>query len=312
MIATVTVNPSLDEWVMLRRFRAGELNRATGFQRYPGGKGINVSRVVRMLGGSTMAFALAGGDDGAILKKLLHGLAVPYTCVETSGATRNNYKMVTERPRVVTEVNTPGVRVSLSRLRRLERMVLRARPRPRCVALCGSLPPGVAPATYSRWIRALRRRHILTVLDTSGEALRVGLAAQPWLVKPNRHEAEALVGRRLTSRRALVTALQELLGRGAQHVVLSLGSHGALLASAEPRGVWLASPPRVKVDSAVGAGDSLVGGFLVGWVRGRSLLEAFRLGVACGTACALTPGTELCRRRDVYRILPDVAVRQLV
>ena len=311
MIATVTLNPSLDEWMRLPALRLGALNRAAGFARYPGGKGINVSRVIRELGGHTVAYGVAGGEDGMILRAIVNRLSIPHEFIEVEGSTRNNYKILTERPRALTEINMAGPRVPPAILRKLERRLFGRSPAPRCVALSGSLPPGVPTTIYGRWIRLLRRRRIPTVLDASGDALARGLVARPWLIKPNRQEAEELLRTRLTRSAQLVTAAQHLLRYGPAMVVLSLGREGALLASAVPREVWRAHPPSVKVDSAVGAGDSLVGGFLVGWAQGASAPEAFRLGVACGTAAAMTPGTELCHRADVYRILRRVRVHRL-
>jgi 6-phosphofructokinase 2 len=191
------------------------------------------------------------------------------------------------------------------------RRLLACRPRPQAIALCGSLPPGVPASIYAQWIRALRPLRIPAVLDASGTALQRGLAARPWMIKPNRQEAEELLGRRLTTIRMVVRAVTELLARGAACVVLSLGPEGAVLAAATPRGVWLARPPRVRVRSAVGAGDSLVGGFLVGWIARHSLVETFRLGVACGAASVMTDGTELCHRQDVQRLISRVTIRQL-
>ena len=311
MIATVTLNPSLDEWVDLPTLRLGELNRSSGFIRYPGGKGINVSRVVRELGGRTHAVALAGGEDGAILRTALQRLSIPHEFVTISGSTRNNYKIRTERPRALTEINTAGPRVSSTAVRRLEHRLLTRRPRPRCVVLSGSLPPGASPSLYARWIRALRREGIPTVLDASGEPLRQGVRARPWLVKPNRQEAEELLRTRLTHLRHAVAAVQALLRLGPAIVILSMGRDGALMGCRSPSGIWLAHPPVVRVSSAVGAGDSLVGGFLVGWLRGAGFLEALRLGVACGAASAMTPGTELCHRADVRRVLPRVTIRRV-
>ena len=311
MIATVTLNPSLDEWVELPSLRLGALNRASGFARYPGGKGINVSRVIRELGGRTVAFALAGGEDGLILRELLNRLAIPHDFVTIAGSTRNNYKIRTAHPRALTELNTAGPAVPRQALRRLFQRVAARRPRPQCVAFCGSLPPGAPPRIYETWIRALHRRGIPAVLDASGQALHDGLAAHPWLIKPNRQEAEELLGRRLKRRHQLVEAARHLSQRRAELVILSLGKEGALLAGAALGGVWQARPPVVRVDSAVGAGDSLVGGFLMGWTQGRSVLESFRLGVACGAATAMTPGTELCHRTDVRRLLARVTIRKV-
>lgn len=310
MIATVTLNPSLDEWVRLKTLKLGELNRASHMVRYPGGKGINVSRVVRELGGQTVAYALAGGDDGEWLHRLLNHVRIRHAFVRVDGSTRNNYKIQTATHHV-TEINTAGPAVTSASVQQLLRRLLRRRPVPRYAALCGSLPPGASPLTYHRWIRALRHRGIFTALDTSSAALRHGLTAHPWLVKPNRQEAETVLGNRLTGRRALLAAMRELLSRGPTLVILSLAREGALLASAASREVWWAQPPAITTNSAVGAGDSLVGGFLYGAMKRLPLLAAFQLGVACGTAAAMTPGTELCHHGDVKRLVPRVRIRRL-
>jgi 1-phosphofructokinase family hexose kinase len=311
MIATVTLNPSLDEWIELDALRSGQLNRSRRFARYPGGKGINVSRVVHELGGRTHALALAGGEDGAILEKLLARMAIPRTFVAVGGTTRNNYKILTAQPPALTEINTPGPRVALADLARLMRRLLRLRPAPRCAVFSGSLPPGAPASIYRRWIAALRRRGMPSVLDASGEALRQGCAARPWLIKPNRQEAEELLGARIGTSREAIRAARRLLALGPSAAILSLGREGAVLAAADPPGVWVAQPPRVRTVSAVGAGDSLVGGVVTGWAQGRPLPEAFRLGVASGTASAMTPGTELCHRAAVARLAPRVWVQRV-
>ena len=315
MIATVTLNPSLDEWMQLDSLQPGRLNRAHDFARYPGGKGINVSRVVHALGGSTVAFGLAGGEDGLILRELLNRLAIRHAFVEVAGSTRNNYKIAVRRPRAVTEINTDGPRVSAAVLRALQRRLLRWSPRPVCVALSGSLPPGAPAATYRRWITMCRRRRIPVALDASGEALRHGLAARPWLIKPNQAEAETLAGRSLATPRRRVEAVREFVRRGATIVILSVGRDGALLGirDAEAPGgasVWRGHAPVSRVDSSVGAGDSMVGGFLSSWARTHDALKAFGMSLACGTATAMTPGTELCHRRDVLRVLRRVVIRR--
>jgi 6-phosphofructokinase 2 len=309
MIATVTLNPSLDEWIELPRLRLGRLNRAEGFARYPGGKGINVSRVVRELGGRTRAFALAGGEDGHLLRLFMRRLDIPHTFIPLAGSTRNNYKIITRLPRAVTELNTAGPRAPASALRALERRLAAARPS--CVALSGSLPPGAPAGIYASWIRRLAAARVPVALDSSGAAFKRGLAARPWMIKPNRQEAEELLGRRLRNLAACVDAVRALLRRGVPVVILSLGADGALMGSGAKGEVWLARAPRVRVRAAVGAGDSLVGGFLTEWQRSRSLPEAFRAGVASGTAAVMTPGTELCRREDVRRITRRVVIKRV-
>lgn len=311
MIATVTLNPSLDEWMELPTLQSGRLNRATGFVRYPGGKGINVSRVVHELGGPTVAFALAGGKDGMMLRELMNSLQIPHEFETVDGPTRNNYKIRTTTPRALTEINTAGPRVTSANLRAFERRLFGHAPEPKCMAFSGSLPPGVPSAIYARWIRRLHRARIPAVLDASGAALRAGLQARPWLMKPNREEAQEALGRRLQTTRRVIDAAQEFVRRGCQIVMLSLGKDGALLAAASLDSVWHARSPAVKAVSAVGAGDSLIGGFLVGWYKRWPLLDAFRVGVACGTATVLSPGTELCHQADVRRLMPRVTITRV-
>ena len=301
MILTVTLNPSLDEWAWLPRLRVGALNRAARAARYPGGKGINVSRVAHELGYPTVALALAGGDDGEILSRLLSQQHIAHQFVTVPGSTRNNYQIQTETPPILTQVNTPGPRVSAAVLARLSLRLATLAASAQAVVFSGSLPPGAPPSTYRRLIARLNRR-VLTVLDASGPALRDGLRARPWLIKPNRQEAEELLGYRLRRARDVLRGAQALCERGAQHAIISLGGAGAVLASAKTRQVWRAQAPAVRVQSAVGAGDALVAGFVVGWLRTRSLEEAFRLGMACGSATVLTPGTELCHQSAVERL----------
>lgn len=311
-IVTVTLNPSLDEWIQLPAIRLGQLNRAASFLRYPGGKGLNVSRVLQELGGRTLAFGLAGGEDGEILRQLMSRLRLAWTFVPVAGSTRNNYKILTASPSTLTEINTAGPRIRRAEWEALFTRIRRAAVRCDGVVLSGSLPPGAPQTLYGRWIRALHRLNVPTILDTSGKALAHGIRARPWLVKPNREETEALIGHRLMHRYHVVEAAQHVLQRGATLAILSLGGDGAVLAAQHPRGVWWARPPRVRVVSAVGAGDSLVGGFLFAWTRRYGLLESFRWGVAAGTAAVMTPGTALCRQADVVRLQRRIVIDRLV
>lgn len=308
-IATVTLNPSLDEWIHLPSIKVGALNRASGFARYVGGKGINVSRVIRELKGNTQAFGFAGGDDGLMLREFLNDLKIPHHFVEIQGSTRNNYKIHTDSPRALTEINTAGPKVNRQDLRLLEQHWCTRRFS--CVVFSGSLPPGVPDTAYREWISRIQERGIRTVLDASGKALKEGIKAKPWLIKPNRQEAEELLGLSIGTLGQAADAAVLLLKRGLKTVILSMASRGAVLAADDPFQVWRALPPAVSVNSAVGAGDSLVAGFVFGYFRKQSLPEAFRLGIACGAATATAPGTELCHFRDVKRLLPRVAVKQI-
>ena len=311
MIITVTLNPSLDEWVDLPRLRIGALNRADGFARYPGGKGINVSRVVHELQGNTLALAVAGGADGKILSHLLSARHIRHRFVAVPGLTRNNYQIRSRSPHALTQINCPGPRVSSRELEEIGRILRALRRSAECVVLSGSLPPGAPPDTYARFIRRLRQLGVPAALDASGPALGRGVAAQPWLIKPNLSELQELVAVRLRGLPAIANAARRLTQRGVEVVLISLGGAGAVLAARNTPAVWFAKPPAVRVHSTVGAGDSTVAGFVTGWLGTRSLVDAFRLGMACGAASVMTSGTELAHRRDVQRLMRRVVIRAL-
>ncbi len=307
MIATVTLHPSVDMWLDTPTLSVGAFHRATRWANSIGGKGVNVSRVLRELGGRTRAYVLVGREGETLLRRALSKADVPVASVPIAGGLRANYKIVTTHPQASTEINTDGPRARGSDLRAMFERLLRDRPR--IVALCGSLPPGAAASTYRDWLTRLRRAGIPAALDASGHALTSAIAAAPWLLKVNEDEAATLLGMRPQGAQAALRACRELLGRGPTLVLLSLGAEGAVLAAADSPGAWIATAPRVPVRSTVGAGDALLGGFLKAWSDGLTLEEALRLGIACGSASATTAGAELCRRRDVERLLSRVRVR---
>ncbi len=310
MIATVTLNPSLDEWVELDALRVGELNRASGFARYPGGKGINVSRVVQELGGRTLAVGLAGGPDGRILSDLLEDHRIRHRFINVPGTTRNNYQLHAADGSL-TQINCPGPRTPAAAMQRLTRALQTISRQAKCVVFSGSLPPGAGDDAYRQLLRRVAGGQTLTVLDSSGVALRAGLAGRPWLTKPNRPEAAELVGERLETFQAIERAARRLAATVASVVIISMGGEGALLAADGGQTALMAAAPTVRVHTTIGAGDSLVAGFVLGWLRTGSLEDALRLGIACGSATAMTSGTELCHRRDVQRLAPRVRIRSL-
>ena len=287
MVLTVTLNPSLDVWLRVPTFRVGAFHRAKDVTCSVGGKGINVSRVIRALGGKTVILTPTGG---------VH---------------RVNYKIVSQSPRASTEINSPGSRLTGTELRQVGRRLWTLMRRADCVVFSGSVPPGTPGTIYRRWILRARRQRVVSVLDASGELLRLGISARPWLVKPNREEAETLLHTRITSITRAVHAVQALLRRGPRLALLSLGQDGALLGIRATGEMWQAQPPATRVISTVGSGDALLGGFLAAWQRGKPLADALRVGVACGTASAMTPAGAMLYPADVRRLLPRVRLTRL-
>lgn len=283
MIYTVTCNPALDCAVQLNGLAVGGLNRTAGATLTPGGKGINVSRVLVALGEDTKAHGIIAGSNGAMLNDALLNMDV-LTCFVRlpEGQTRINVKLYGEQE---TELNAPGPMVSevameelIHHLSRLDKDDL--------VCLCGSLPPGMPADSYARMLKAAEG--VRAIVDTTGEALLCALREKPWLVKPNRDELAALVGKVLPTLGDVIEAAQWLREQGAENVLVSLGKDGALLC-AEGKRLYQPAPDG-KVIGTVGAGDSLVAGFAAGWQRYGDMAQALRLGVACGSATACSEG----------------------
>ena len=283
MIYTVTCNPALDCAVQLNGLTVGALNRTTGATLIAGGKGVNVSRVLGALGERNKALGFVAGGNGVMLESALQQMGVHTDFIRLpEGQTRINVKLYGEQE---TELNAPGPVVShqqteglLKDLSRLQEGDLRC--------LCGSLPPGMGADSYARMQKAAEG--VRAIVDTTGEALLCALAEKPWLVKPNRDELAALVGKDLPALDDVIEAAQWLREQGAENVLVSLGKDGALLC-AEGKRLYQPAPDG-KVIGTVGAGDSLVAGFAAGWQRYGDRAQALRLGVACGSATACSEG----------------------
>ena len=309
MIITLTLNPAVDQTVFVSRVELGEVNRYHEAQLDPAGKGINVSRMAQRLGWPTIAFGFLAGEIGLIAERALDEEGVPYHFVHVPGQTRLNVMVVNEATGTVTNFYGPGPAVRPEQVARLDALLRFWLQAGRLLVLAGRLPPGIPDDAYAGYIAQARRQGVTAILDADGAPLRLGLEARPTLVKPNREEAERLLGRRLPDLPAAVEAARELAGRGIEAVVLSLGAEGAVCV--EGGRTWLAEPPQVERRSTVGSGDSLVAGLAVALASGRPLVEGLRAGTAAGAATAMTPGTALGGAEQVRALLPQVRIRAL-
>lgn len=309
MIATVTFNPSLDKTVMVDGLVLDEANRWTGFRRDPGGKGINVSRVVHELGGETIAYGFIGGFDGEIIKQLLQQQGVPFDFTPIKGEIRSNFIISDLKTNRQTRIDAPGPFISREELDELVVKVRNIKPKPDFLVLAGSVPPGIPDDIYRQLLEDAKSRGIKTVLDSDDKWLREGIKAKPNVIKPNVHEAEELLGVKLRNEAAIVRAVKALIEQGIEIAAISRGRDAFIISDGS--NVLKLIPPQVEVSSTVGAGDSAIAGLVMKLSQGASLEEAARLAVAAGTATALTTGVELCHRADVERLLPLVKVERL-
>ncbi|NYT02523.1 MAG: hexose kinase, partial [Methanosarcinales archaeon] len=180
---------------------------------------------------------------------------------------------------------------------------------PQFITIGGSLPRGLTVEIYKKIISVAKKCQARSVLDVDGEALRVGIEAQPDIIKPNIHELSELVGRELKEMDEIVAAARDINARGVEMVLVSMGGRGIVLVTADES--YLAVPPEVKVENTIGAGDSAVAGFVFGLAGNKSLGEALAYAAAAGTATTLSQGTALCRREDFQAILPRVKLSTL-
>jgi 6-phosphofructokinase 2 len=309
MIATVTLNPSLDKTVTVEELVVDEANRWTSLRRDAGGKGINVSRVIHELGGETIAYGFIGGFDGETLKHLLRQQGVPFDLTSIKREIRSNFIITDLKTCRQTRIDAPGPHISKNELRKLIDKITRMKIKPDFLVLAGSVPPGVPADIYRQLIEKAKESGIKTVLDSDNTWLKEGIKAKPNVIKPNVHEAEELRELKLKDERAIIEAVQALVSKGIEVATISRGKDGLIVATKEK--VLKLTSPQVEVRSTVGAGDSAIAGLVLKLSQGVGIEEASKWAAAAGTAATLTPGTELCSREDVERLFPQIKVERL-
>lgn len=306
MIATITLNPCLDRYLIVNGLKIDHTNRWFSSRLYAGGKGIDVSRAVYEMGGATVAYGFIGGDAGRTVEILLDEDGVLFSFTPIAQETRTNFIIQDTVTGEQTRIDAPGPHIRRKELLRFARKLRQVRPFPDMLVIGGSVPPGIPADIYFTIIAEAREHSVRTILDAEGRWLEEGIKAKPYLIKPNIPEAEGLLGKTLDSEEAIIAAALALVKEGIEIVVISRGKDGIIAATREEI-VKAVSPP-VKARSSVGAGDSTVAGLALKLAYGGPLIEACRLGVAMGAAAVLTPGTELCRQEDTQKLLPRVKV----
>lgn len=301
MILTVTLNAALDITYRVPRLRPHATNRITEVSERPGGKGLNVARVLAALGHRTVATGFAGGGTGEALRALLAETAVTDALVPVGGATRRTVAVADTATGDTTQLNEPGPVVTPAEWDTFLGTYRELLGEAQAVALCGSLPPGVPVDVYARLTRAARSAGVPVLLDTSGEPLRRGLAARPDLAKPNADELAALTGSTEPLR-----AARDARRRGAHAVAASLGPAGMLAVTAG--GTWQAAPPRQIAGNPTGAGDSAVAGLLSGLVEQLSWPERLTRAVALSAATVRAPAAGEFDPATYEELLPRVVV----
>ncbi|MER3389375.1 MAG: 1-phosphofructokinase family hexose kinase [Microcella sp.] len=305
-IVTLTINPALDVSTSTERVRPEHKMRCGPSRVDPGGGGINVSRVIRRLGGQSTAIYALGGPTGQAYRQLLEAEGIIGRVIPISGSTRENitidetstgdqFRFVLQGP----ELGDREWQAALDATEDASRLG-------GYLVLSGSLAPGVPDDFYARATRAAHRHGARAIVDASGEALAAALDEGVFLIKPSGRELGELVGATLETVEERIAAAEVLVQHGrVETIALTMGAEGAVLVQRE--GTLRLRPPAINVASTVGAGDSFLAGLVLRLAEGRDLDAAFRTGVAAGSAAAMTAATELCHREDVERLEAELA-----
>ncbi|VPV65164.1 fructose-1-phosphate kinase [Streptococcus pneumoniae] len=278
MIYTVTLNPSIDYIVRLEQVQVGSVNRMDSDDKFAGGKGINVSRVLKRLGIPNTATGFIGGFTGKFITDTLAEEEIETRFVQVAEDTRINVKIKADQE---TEINGTGPNVDAAQLEELK-AILSSLTAEDTVVFAGSSAKNLGNVIYKDLISLTRQTGAQVVCDFEGQTLIDSLDYQPLLVKPNNHELGAIFGVKLESLDEIEKYARELLAKGAQNVIISMAGDGALLVTSE--GAYFAKPIKGTVKNSVGAGDSMVAGFTGEFVKSKDAVESFKWGVACGTA----------------------------
>lgn len=310
MIYTVTLNPALDKTVEIPSLTVDSVNRITTMRTDPGGKGINVSKVIKSLGGKCIATGILGGSTGRAISTALEAMGIQTGFWFVEGETRTNLKVIDPVNHTNTDLNEPGITVSEEILNGLLQELLLEVSEGDIVVLSGSLPKGSPKDTYAAWVRACKKAGAKVILDADGELLAEGLGASPYLIKPNNHELSALMGEKLDTPEELEKAARTLMEKhNIAKIVVSMGGAGALYITEKE--TLYAEGLKVPVKSTVGAGDSVVAALAVSEESGKTLEETVRLSTACGAANVMCSGTQAAEYEVIKSLLPKVVYHKL-
>lgn len=284
-VYTVTLNPSLDYTVSVENFRLGYTNRTVSESLTVGGKGINVSTVLKHMGMESTALGFVAGFTGQEAERQLAGRGIKSGLIAVEeGLTRINVKLQSVEG---TEINGQGPKIPEEKLAQLMGMLSELTAGD-VLFLSGSIPSSLPEDTYLRMMERLAEG-VLTVVDVSGQGLVKALPLHPFLIKPNQHELGEIFGVTLTDRLSVIPYAKKLQGMGARNVLVSLAGEGAALL-AEDGSVYEAPAPEGELVNGVGAGDSMAAGFLAGWLERLDYRHAFYMGLAAGSATAFSEG----------------------
>lgn len=309
MISCVSLNPSIDRTLVVERLTTGGLNRVCAQTDVAAGKGVNVALAAAALGVECTCTGLMYREGGALFERRLSEGGVQSDFVFGEGAVRVNVKVFDRSRQEITELNARGTPASAGQLEQVRDRVRAHARLSGMLVLSGSLPPGCPQDFYRTLAADAAAENCRVILDADGERLRLGLEAQPFLIKPNRYELELLVGHTLAGRDAILQAAMDLIAGGVRIVAVSMGAEGALIT--DGRAAYYAPGLKLEVRSTVAAGDSMIAGLAAGLSRDWELAQVFSLGMAAAAARCTTPPEAVISAEDCRKLAKHVEMEKL-
>lgn len=308
MVITVTLNPAVDRTVYIKHFEPGEVNIIEKVVKDPGGKGINVSRFMQLNGKSTLAMGLLAGSSGEWIKEELDALGIPHAFSTIEGETRTNEKIVSLESGATTDLNEKGPLVGKADLDAFSSSFQSKLSFGQWIVIAGSLPKGVPAGFYTKLVQAAKQAGAKVALDINGELLKANEDAVPNFIKPNKEELEALVGRNLPTLTDIREAVQPMLNKGIERVCVSMGADGSLFI--DQKQMIHVTVPKVNVLSTVGAGDSLVAGYVAAMEDGLPLEACIKIASASSVIAVTKEGTNFASYEEINKILPHLHIER--
>lgn len=308
MILTITLNPSIDRRYLVDGFEKGKIFRAKEVQYTPGGKGLNVTKVIKSFDEPVMAIGFLGGKGGEYIEDELDSRNIKHDFIAIDGETRSCLSILSDDGSQ-TEILENGPYVSENENLAFYELYKNKIKNCEVISASGSLPKGLAANTYRELIKIAKKQGKKFILDTSGEALKLGIEAAPFLIKPNKEELENIMGFTITNENDVIQAAKNLLNKNVEIIVISLGSEGAM--AFFENYAYKVKVPNIKTVNPVGSGDSMVAGFAVSILREYDFETVLRIAAACGTANAMEAETGKISMNNVKKLMNEIKVEKM-
>lgn len=303
MIYTLTLNPSIDYVLRIDEFLDGETLRSNSQEKYPGGKGIMVSKLLKNLGENSINIGFLGGFTGDFIRKKLNDLGIEEDFTNIEDDSRINVKLKYETE---TEINAQGPQITEEEIEEFLNYLDQLQ-EDDFVIISGSIPKSLGDDFYRVIVNLLEMNNVRFALDTSGKKLFKLSSYKPFLVKPNKDELSEIFEDKIDSDEKIVKYARKLIDQGAENVIVSLGKDGSMFIDSNV--VYKAKPIEGKLINSVGSGDSMVAGYIYGYMKGFSKLDSYKLAIACGSATAFSP--DIAEKELIDEIFKKVEVKEL-